>query len=177
MAQIIHARYYSLSKINSEKIHMTLKTKTILASLLAFGILLGSCSNDPSSPEQQVKDTLKAMQDAAEQRSMSDFLQHVADGYSDHRGNDKEAIKRILQILFLRNQSINIFTLIQSIDIQDGIAAVEISAAMAARDVDLSQETNRLKADTHHFSVVLTHIGDAKWHVQSVSWKRGWGNG
>ena len=139
--------------------------------------MLCSCGDDPQSPVQQVQDTLQAMQDAAEQRSMADFMEHIADDYLDHQDNDKGAIRRIMQLLFLRNQSINIFTLVQSIDVQGNIAAVEVSAAMAARGVDLSQETNRLKADTHHFSMVLQQAQDSQWQVLSVSWKRGWGNG
>ncbi|MBX2848482.1 MAG: hypothetical protein KTR16_09180 [Acidiferrobacterales bacterium] len=155
-----------------------MKKETYYVALSFFtALLISACSDDPTSPEQQVRTTLNAMQEAAEQRSLSDFMQHVAEDYSDHKGNNKEAIKRFVQILFLRNQSINIFTLIQDLDIQDNIAAVEVSAAMAARGVDLTQESNRLKADTNHFSVVLQNKGDTKWQVQSVSWKRGWGNG
>ena len=145
--------------------------------LITLSLLLSACGDDPTSPEQQVRNTLNAMQEAAESRSMSDFMDHISDRYADHQGNDKAAIRRIMQLLFLRNQSINILTLVQSMDVQDNIAAVEISAAMAARGVDLTQETNRLKADAHHFSVVLQHVEDSKWEVQSVSWKRGWGNG
>lgn len=156
---------------------MIKKIITRCLGLIVLSLLLSSCGDDPSSPGQQVRDTLKAMQVAAEERSMSDFMQHIADNYSDHQGNDKAAVRRIMQVLFLRNQSINIFTLIQSIEIQNDIAAVEVSAAMAARGVDLSEETNRLKADTHHFSVALIQTGSSEWQVQSVSWKRGWGNG
>lgn len=152
------------------------KIKTF-SLLVTLSILLIACGDDPTSPEQQVRNTLNTMQEAAENRSMSDFMEHISDRYADHQGNDKDSIRRIIQLLFLRNQSINIFTLIQSIDVQDNIAAVEISAAMAARGIDLTQETNRLKADAHHFSVVLQRVEDSEWEVQSVSWKRGWGNG
>ena len=159
--------------INNEQIRMIRKIIIVTLSLM----VLGACSDDPLSPEQQVRDTLSGMQEAAQARSMSDFMQHVADDYSDHKGNNKETIERLMQLLFVRNQSINIFTLIQSIEVQNEIAAVEISTAMASRGIDLSQETNRLKADTYHFSVVLREAGEGEWLVQSVSWKNGWGNG
>lgn len=147
-----------------------------LMTVVICAALLFACGSDPLAPEQQVRNTLDAMQEAAEARSLSDFMTHISDDYSDHQGNDKAAIRRIVQLLFLRNQSINIFTRIQSLDINNDFAAVELSAAMAARGVDLTQESNRLKADTHRFSVVLQQTsGDADWLVQSVSWKRGWG--
>lgn len=150
---------------------LTKLTIIIAASLI---LLLSACSDDPTSPEQQVRDTLNAIELAAQERSMSDFMDYIADDYSDHQGNDKDAVKRIVQLMFLRNQSINIFTLIRSINVDDKIAAVELSAAMASRGVDLTQETNRLKADTHQFSVVLQQDDD-EWLVSSVSWQRGWG--
>ena len=163
--------------INTEQILMIRKIIKLCILLLLTSSLISACSDDPSSPEQQVRNTLDLMQQAAQERSMSDFMDHIADNYSDHRGNDKAAIRRIMQFLFLRNQSINIFTLIHSIDIQNNIAAVELSAAMAARGVDLTQENNRLKADTHRFSAVLEQSNSSEWQIKSVSWKRGWGNG
>jgi len=144
-----------------------------LFTIILISLLLAACADDPTSPEQQVLNTLAAMETAAQERSMSDFMSHISDNYSDHQGNDKDAIKRILQVLFLRNQNINVFTLIRSVDIQNGLAAVEISAAMASRDVDLNQEANRLKADTQRFSLALSIEGDS-WLVQSVSWRSGW---
>lgn len=169
MAQIVHAGYYRRVTI---KTHQFLTQRLLKLSLLC--LLLAACGSDESSPEQQVRNTLAAIKLAAEERSMSDFMDHIADDYSDHKGNDKDAIRRIVQLLFLRNQSINIFTLVRSIDINDSIAAVEVSAAMASRGVDLTLETNRIKADTHQFSLVLQHEND-DWLIQSVSWQRGWG--
>jgi len=145
---------------------------TLITSLI---ILVSACSDDPSSPEQQVRDTLQAIEIAAEERSMSDLMGHIAEDYSDHQGNDKDSIRRILQLLFLRNQSINVFSLIRSLEFDNGIAAVEISTAMASRDIDLNQEANRLKADSLRFSVVLQE-DNGEWLVSSVSWQRGWGS-
>ena len=85
----------------------------------------------------------------------------------------KQDLKRIVQMHFVRNQQINLFTRIKSIDISDGLASVELSAAMAARGVDLSQDANRLRADTHRFAVLLSEQ-DGDWMVSSVSWQRGW---
>lgn len=169
MAQIIHAGYYSCMKLNTHKNIVKLVLMATLACLFVT-----ACASDEESPEQQVRNTLQAIELAVEERSTSDLMDHIADDYSDHQGNNKEAIKRLVQILFLRNQSINIFTLVRSFDISDGIAAVELSAAMASRGVDLNLQENRLKADTSGFSIVLQQTGD-EWLVQSVSWQRGWG--
>lgn len=138
-------------------------------------LILVACASDPTSPEQQVRKSLLAMEAAAQERSMSGFMPYISDDYSDHQGNNKDALKRLLQLLFLRNQKINIFTFIKSIDINNGLAKVEISAAMTSRDVDLSQETNRLKADTQRFSITLSpNKNNEIWLVQSASWQQGW---
>ena len=138
-------------------------------------LLLAACSSEPSSPEQQVRQTLSAMETAAQERSMSNFMRYIADNYSDQEGNNKDALRRSLQILFLRNQNINIFTLVRSIDVKNGLAKVEISTAMASREVDLSQESNRLKADTQRFTLTLSQIHDNElWLVQSATWQQGW---
>jgi len=146
-----------------------------LLTIIFSCFILAACSGDPTSPEQQVRNSLSAMETAAQERSMSDFMSYVSDGYSDHHGNNKDALKRLLQLLFLRNQKINIFTLVKSIEINNDLAKVEISAAMASREVDLSQETNRLKADTQRFSITLIpNKNNDTWLVQSASWQQGW---
>lgn len=146
-----------------------------LLLILLSCLLLIACSSDPTSPEQQVRRSLSAMETAAQERSMSGFMRYISDDYLDHQGNNKDALKRLLQILFLRNQKIHIFTLVKSIEINGGFAEVEISAAMTSRDVDLSQETNRLKADTQRFSIILSpNKRNDEWLVKSASWQNGW---
>jgi len=144
-------------------------------SIFLLCLFYAACSKDPSSPEEQVRNTLSALESAAEERSTSEFMQYISDDYLDGQGNTKQDLKRYVQALFIRNQKINIFTFVKSMDINSGIATVEISTAMASRDIDLSQENNRLKADTQSFSVILSPNKNKKtWLVQSTSWERGW---
>lgn len=151
-------------------------SQTFLRSALFVlaALLLAACSSEPDvSPEQQVRDTLEAIEIAVEARSLSGIMEHVSDDYQDHRGQTKKDVARLMQLQIIRNQNITIFTRIKSIDINDGIAGVELSSAMASRAIDLSIESNRLKADTAKFSLVLTKEGN-QWQVQSGSWQRGW---
>jgi hypothetical protein len=146
----------------------------VLSILLLMACLtLTGCGGEDLSPEAQIRKTIDEMEIAAEERSLSSFMEHVSKQYSDHDGNDHKAIARYVQINFIRNQSINIFSSIQSINVEGSTASVEVSTAMGSRDVDLSNEGNRLKADSMHFSV-LFQLDDDKWLVKSVSWRRGW---
>ena len=137
-------------------------------------LILAACSGDPTSPEQQVRNSLAAMETAAQERSMSGVMKYISDDYFDLQGNNKKALKRFLQVLFLRNQKINIFTVVRSLEVKNGTAKVEISAAMTSREVDLSEEKNRLKADTQRFSIILRPNNNDVWLVQEAKWKRGW---
>ena len=145
----------------------------IWSSVFALA-LLSACSSEPvNDPETQVRDTLTQIEEAAEQRSLSGIMAHISDDYADHQGNNNKQIARLAQLQILRNQKINIFTLIREINIDNDVASVELSAAMAARDADLSVEANRLKADAVKFSILLKREDDA-WKVHSVAWKQGW---
>ncbi len=146
--------------------------KNIVVSVIL--ILLVGCNSSPElSPEQQVRNTIAAIELATEERSLSGVMEHVSDQYADHQGNDKKAIKQMFQLQIIRNQQINIFSVVRDLEVEGQFASAEVSAAMASRDVDLSNESNRLRADTHRFSVAFANE-DGEWKVRSVSWQRGW---
>jgi hypothetical protein len=146
-----------------------------LLIILLSCLILVSCSSDPASPEQQVRNSLLAMEIAAQERSTSNFMNYISDDYYDLQGNNKDALKRLVRLLFLRNQKINVFTVVRSLEIKYGLARVEISAAMTSREVDLSQEKNRLKADTQRFTITLTpNKNNDVWLVHKADWQRGW---
>lgn len=152
--------------------------KSFLIFSLICSTLITSCGSSGSiSPKEQVRKVLTAIETATEERSLSRAMEYISDDYIDHKGYTKRDIKRLMQIHFLRNQNISVFTRVNSIEINEqtnpNTASVEVSAAMAARGVDLSLDSNRLKANTHRFSLVLTRQ-DETWLISSGSWQRGW---
>lgn len=154
-----------------KKINLKNAMRFMLTSVIS--IVLMSCSTETLLPEEKIKQTIAAMELATEERSLSRFMQHVSEQYSDHEGNNRKAIAGYVQFNIIRNQNINIFSLIQSIEVNGPTASVEVSTAMGSRDDDLSNESNRLKANTMHFSV-LFQLEDDDWLVKSVSWRQGW---
>ena len=145
-----------------------------LTALFFHALLFGGCASESDlSPEQQIRETLEAIEAGVEARSLSAIMEHISEDYQDHRGQTKKDVAAIMQLQIIRNQNINIFTRIKSIEITDQIAAVELSSAMASRAIDLSVESNRLKADTARFSLVLKQEGK-QWRIQSGSWQQGW---
>lgn len=148
--------------------------KSFLVSLVA--LFLFSCSNkEPDSPEAMVRKTIQNLEEAAEARSLKDFMQHVSPDYRDHRGETWKDVQRLIQLQYIRNQSIHIFSDITAITVEGNTATAEINVAMAARASDLESETLRLRADTHRFSVLFTRSEPSdQWLVSSVAWQRGW---
>ena len=137
--------------------------------------LLAACSGDPEkTPEQAVKDTLRALEVAAEGRTLSGFMEHISEEYEDHQGYTWDDIQRLVQFEYIRNQNIHIFTDIQQLEVDGDIATVELNAAMASRASDLENKAGRLRADTHRFSIILRRDAPEVWKVESVSWQLGW---
>ncbi len=153
-----------------------LRNKLSIFSSMVIIIALttvGCTDQQTLSDEDKIRATLNAMEIAAEERSLSSMIEHVSSSYRDFKGNDYKEIKGLLQLQLIRNQSINIFSNIRELDVIGDSATVEMSVAMASRGVDLSSEANRLRADTHQFSILLVRE-KTNWKIQSVSWQRGW---
>lgn len=186
MAQIIHHDYYSLSTglftisdDNQTRAAMTnykfKNTKVFqLLFCLSITLILSACSSDePMSEEQQVRAVIEAMELAAQERSLSGVMQHVSPKYKDAKANDFKAVQRLVQFQFIRNQNINIFSKVSELEIIDNAAAVEMSLAMTSGKLDLSDESNRLRADTFRFSLLFIKENN-DWRLQSASWQQGW---
>ena len=143
-------------------------------AILAISIFLFSCSSDePLSDEAQLRAIIKEMEVGAQERSTSSVTKHISINYKDHQGNDLDRIKKMIRLQFLRNQNINIFTKINELEVLDDAATIELSIAMSSGKFNLSDATNRLKADTFRFSLVFMRE-DETWLLQSGSWQRGW---
>lgn len=113
------------------------------------------------------------METAVEARSNSDVLEWISQNYSDHYGHDRQHIRKIIALQLLRNQKISVFSLIRSIKVEETQAQVELSVATSGQEVDLSTESNRLKADVYKISLLMA-LEDQGWRVISASWERGW---
>lgn len=125
-----------------------------------------ACDNDTQTPEQQIKAVIADIEQGIEERSLSQVMEHISDDYHDHKSRSKKDIKRYVQLQILRNQNITILSRVKSLDVQNDIASVELSAAAAARGSELNIAS--VRADTHKASVVLKNdSGD--WKVISAS--------
>lgn len=137
-----------------------------LLLVLILGLL--ACSSDPESPEAQIRAVFEKIELAAEASDRRGISEHISERYQDDHGMDKADANNVLRAYLLRNKNINIFLSFHSfapISPQEYI--VDLSAAMAAKGVNLENESERLKADVHRFTVTLVDesAGNGEWKV------------
>jgi len=106
---------------------LTKRTKHRQSALLIFSVFIGlvltACTGDePLSDEENVRTVLNAMELGAQERSLSAVMEHVSPRYKDAQANDFKAVQRLIQLQFIRNQNINIFSKIRELEIIDNAA-------------------------------------------------------
>jgi hypothetical protein len=149
------------------------RNEPLTAVLLVLTLcLLGACSSEPDSPEAQVRALLKHGEAAAEKKEGGVLRQLISEKYSDSEGQDKKAIEAILRYYFLRNESIHLFTRVQSITFPKPARALAVVlVAMAGQPISGTQEFERLHADLHRFEITLAREGE-EWKVIRAEWRR-----
>ncbi len=134
-------------------------------------LLLGACSSQRDTPEEQVRALLKRGEAAAEKKETAVLRQLISDKYSDSQGQDKKSIEALLRFYFLRHESIHLLTRVQSVTFMEPIRAqTVILVAMAAQPIGGVQELQRLRADLYRFE--LTFVNDSKeWKLVRAEWR------
>ena len=133
---------------------------------------LVSCSPRQDTPEAQVRALFARAETAAEQKDLAVLRPMISDKYADGEGQDKKAIEAVLRFYFLRNQSIHLFTRIQSIEFPEpSRARAVVLVAMAGQPIKTGQEFERLHADLNRFVITLVRE-DKEWKVTAAEWRR-----
>lgn len=134
--------------------------------------LLVSCSSEPDQPEAQVRALLKRAAAAAESKESGVLRGLISEKYSDSQGRDKKAVEAILRYYLLRNESIYLFTRIQSIEFPEASRARSVVlVAMAGQPIVDAHQIERLHADLHRFDITLVREGRT-WKVTDAEWRR-----
>jgi len=147
--------------------------KNLLIKLLCLAsILIAACNKDTSSPEQQIRSTILAMESAVEQRSLDNVKKRVSTDYKDEWNGSRRAALRSLMFYFQGHQSIHLITNISDIQIgEDGNRARAIVyVGMAGKPVEKSESLIDINADLYRFDVDLIADGN-EWLVTSARWQ------
>lgn len=135
-------------------------------------LILTSCSQDTNSPEQQIQNTISAMEAAVEQRSLDSVKELVSSEYKDEWSGSRRAALRSLMFYFQGHQSIHLLTRTSDIQIADDgkSARAIVYVGMAGKPVEESEVLIDMNADLYRFDVDLLADGD-EWQVTSARWQ------
>ena len=133
------------------------------------GLLLG-CSGGTNSPEDEIRNFIAGAVEAAEQRSSADLTQMIHDSYLDQRGYNKQQVKSLLRVYFLRHKNIHLFTRIGEIELLgDNQATARLHVAMAGSVISDIDAVSALRARIYGFELRL--VKQDEWLLQHASWK------
>lgn len=143
---------------------MAFRRALSIAGIGAAGVLLAGCG-DAGSPEERVRATVTAAEEAAESRDLSAVMDLVADSYADERGQDKASIRGLMHGYFLLNQSVHLLVSVDDIEFPAAdVANAQVTVGMVGNQ---SQDDWALAAEVHEFDVRLRLVDD-EWKLQSA---------
>ena len=139
----------------------------------AAAVLASGCG--ASDPEAEVRALLVAAEEAAEARDVGFFGDAIGANYRDARGNDREALLRMLRGLFIANQRIEIVSRIDEIVIDgQGAARAVVHAGMLGRRA-AAPLIDGIDADLYRFELELVNA-DGDWQVVGADFRRAVGD-
>lgn len=134
--------------------------------LLFFSILLSACGESPGSSEEQIRAWLSAGQTAVENQDRRALLDMVSDHYHDRQGNKRADIGNQLRAIFLRQQSIQLLTRIESLELFAETAA-EVTMTVGMAGTNNSRFGFRTEAKRF---VLELERSDGEWQLISARW-------
>lgn len=142
-------------------------TRTICQLLLVFALLgLTACSGKKSAPEEALRAWVDTAELAAEEKDRGALIELISPDYADARGNDRQAVDRVLRWWFLRQRGIALLTKIDNIEVYNDTAAkVALTVGMAAT----GGNAFGLNADAYRFELDMV-LDDDEWLLIAARW-------
>ncbi|MCB1612483.1 MAG: nuclear transport factor 2 family protein [Lysobacterales bacterium] len=136
-----------------------------LLSLLVLLAVASACSRSPT--EQALRNQLDAMQEAAEQREMGEFMDGVADDFVGNSSEfDREGLQRLLRVIALRHQSIGVTRMALDVEMHGDRAVVRMQILVTGGSGGLIPDQGQLFDTESAWRFV-----DGEWQLGSAQWK------
>ena len=132
-------------------------------------IFIISCSDESTSPEDEIKQYIETAKIAVESRSHSDLADLVHIQYHDHNNHDIKKLTAIARAYFFTHKNIHLLTKIDSINFQnENTAFVVLYVAMAGNVITDLNALTSLRARVYKFELQL--IKNEIWLLQQARW-------
>ena len=142
----------------------------LIGLVLWASFLLGACSGETLSLEDEIKQFIETGVEAAENRSSGDLAELIEESYRDDKGYNKVQITKIARLYFFRHKNIFLFTKLKEIElVAENQALVSLYVAMAGSVISDTSVLSSLRAKTYRFDLEL--IKQDKWLLQRATWQ------
>jgi len=133
--------------------------------------LLGACSDDELSREDEIKQFIESGIEAAESRNSGDLAELIDENYLDDKALNKKQLTKLVRLYFFRHKNIFLFTKFGEIEfLTDNVALVTLHVAMAGSVISDASMLTSLTAQTYKFELEL--IKRDEWLLQRAKWQR-----
>ena len=137
--------------------------------LLSLAILTQACSDDATTPEQEIERFIETAVEAGENRSVDGLTELVHTGFVDQQGRNRGQFELLLRGYFIRHKNIHLFTRIDNIEILgDNQASVHLHVAMAGSVIADIDALAALRARIYRFELQLVKQPD--WRLRQANW-------
>ena len=138
--------------------------RLIAASMICA--LLGACGSPRGEPEMALRQWIADAETAAEELDRRSLVAMVSENYTDGRGNNRDAVNRILRLYFLRQKSVALVMKIEKLTVFDETAA---EILVTAAGVGTTNRALGVNADAYQFSLELEKDDD-EWMLIGARW-------
>lgn len=137
-----------------------------LIAIIMIAALTASCGGSSAGPEQALRQWVADAEAAAEGLDRRTLVSMVSENYADARGNDRDALDRLLRLYFLRQKTVALVMRIDELKV-NGESAAEIQLTVAG--IGTTGRASGISADAYRFSLELENAGD-EWMLVGASW-------
>jgi len=143
-----------------------------LALPLALVLVGVGCKREPSSPEAQVREVMRGVQEAAKKADVKTLKALISDSYHDATGKDRQAIGQLLTFHYMRHRDHHVFSIVRDVhEIAPDAVKVTALAALAGQPVKGPEALSRIHADLFRFTFQFA-LEDDEWLCVRVDWER-----
>ena len=133
----------------------------VAASILAPG--LSGCRKQP--PEQALRNTITAMEAAAEAHDTDALFEPIAEDFSGSEGMDRQAFRRYVTFMGMRSKSVAVQLGPLEVKLYEERASVAFTAALSGGEGLLPSRVQVYDVDTGW------RLDDGQWKLISAKWK------
>lgn len=141
--------------------------------MIGLALALAACSNDPGTPEAQVRAVIESMQTAAEERSTGGVMQHISERYTDEAGRTRDDLRNRLRVYLLQRNSLELNVAVESIE---EITPVRVEArlrvSMAGSAAQRARAMSGIGDRPMFFTLSFDREADDDWRVVRAEWSR-----